>query len=80
MFFGYLFELGLLLVGIWVLANMARAVAYKSSRGGGFWGLSNWIMKVDLQKQREQEIKDEVEKRLAAIVAAAEAKGGEQGK
>ena len=62
-------ELGLLLFMLWILANVIKACLYKSSLGGGFWGLSNWMTNEDRQREQEKVIEAEVQRRLALRVA-----------
>lgn len=71
-------ELLVVLFFLWLLANVIRAVAFKSSRGGGFWGLYNFMTSKEREAEREAAIEAEVQARLAAKVAAAarDAEGG----
>lgn len=62
---------------LWVLANVVKALFFKAQLGGGFWGLANFMTKKDVDKQKEQTIEDEVERRLAIKLAKMK-KGGKQ--
>jgi len=61
-----LLEACLVLFVLWVLVNVMRAVAYKTSHGGGFWGLANWMTQADRQKEFNAAVLAEVERQLKA--------------
>lgn len=72
-------ELLIVLFFVWLLANVIRAVAFKSSKGGGFWGLYNFMTSKEREAAREAAIEAEVQARLAAKLAEAQkaAEGGQ---
>jgi hypothetical protein len=74
----YFLEMLLIVFMLWVVANIIRAVLFRTSKGGGFWGLYNGIIKEDLAKDQEAAIQAEVNRRMEAMARAAQAekKGG----
>lgn len=49
----------LVLVVLWIVANVIRALLHKASNGGGFWGIYN-IMTKEPKKVEQQVITEEV--------------------
>ena len=71
-------ELVLALFLVWVVANVCRALFFKSQLGGGFWGLYNFMTSTDRKKQAEKEIEEEVQRRVASRMAEAAGKKGDK--
>ena len=61
-----LFELAIVAFMLWLLANVIRAIVFKSARGGGFWGLYNYMTKEDRERIAREAVQAKVEEILAA--------------